>query len=47
MSWNDGLADNAKVLFHGQNSMGTTWLEHISALTSTQASWFDQTTPPY
>ncbi|MDD1616027.1 MAG: DUF4347 domain-containing protein [Methylococcaceae bacterium] len=42
MSWNDGLADNAKVLFHGQNSMGTTWLEHISALTSTQASWFDQ-----
>jgi len=39
MDWNDSLADNAQLVFHGEDSMGTGWLNHISALTNTHTSW--------
>jgi CshA-type fibril repeat protein len=39
MDWNDGLSDNAHLVFHGQDSMGAGWLNHLSALTNTQTSW--------
>jgi CshA-type fibril repeat protein len=39
MDWNDGLSDNAQLVFHGQDSMGAGWLNHLSALTNAQTSW--------
>ncbi|MDP3837339.1 MAG: DUF4347 domain-containing protein, partial [Methylococcales bacterium] len=39
MNWNDGLADNAQLVFHGQDSMGSGWLNHLSALTDTHTRW--------
>lgn len=39
MDWNDGLADNAELVFHGQDGMGTAWLNHLSALTDTHTRW--------
>ncbi len=43
MDWNDGLADHATLVFHGQISMGTDWLTSLSALTDTQTSWSPET----
>ena len=43
MRWNDGLANDARLVFHGQNDMGTAWLNYVSALTGTQTSWLPAT----
>lgn len=39
MDWNDGLSDNAQLVFHGQDGMGTAWLNHLGALTDTRTRW--------
>ncbi len=42
-AWNDGLATDAQLVFHGQNGMSTGWLDYVSALTGTQTSWLPST----
>jgi CshA-type fibril repeat protein len=39
IAWDNALVDNAKLVFHGQNSMDASWLAHVGAITSTQTSW--------
>jgi CshA-type fibril repeat protein len=42
-SWNDGLATDARLVFHGQNSMNTGWQDYVSALTGAQTDWLSST----
>lgn len=39
LAWDNGLADNAQLVFHGENSLGVSWLAYVGTLTDTQTSW--------
>lgn len=43
MAWNDGLANDAKLIFHGQNDLGAGWDNYVSSLTGAQTKWTDVT----
>ncbi|MDD1610691.1 MAG: DUF4347 domain-containing protein, partial [Methylococcaceae bacterium] len=37
--WGDAFADNTTIVFHGTSNLGTSWLNHIDALTGADARW--------
>ncbi|MFI3196362.1 MAG: DUF4347 domain-containing protein, partial [Methylococcaceae bacterium] len=37
--WGDGFTAQGEVIFHGEQTASPSWLNHVSALTGTKASW--------
>ncbi len=39
LTWDEGLSNDAQLIFHGENSLGVSWLAYVGTLTDAQTSW--------